>query len=66
VWAETRIEQPANDTSFVQLSIAAIVRIGDTTPRTGIAIRATYHRAANPPDVTSGVNKLSIYRLSAL
>lgn len=66
VWAETRIEQPANDTSFVQLSIAAIVRIPDTTPRTGIAIRAAYNGAANPPNVTAGVNKLSIYRLSTL
>jgi hypothetical protein len=66
VWAETRSEQPANDTSFFQITIAAIVRIPDTSPRTGIAIRASYNGAANPPDVTSGVNKLSIHRLSAL
>lgn len=66
VQARQRVEQPANSTSFVQLNVAGIVRIADTTPRSGFAIRLEYGGANNPPDVGAGVNKLNVYRLSAL
>lgn len=65
-WAGVRVEQPANLTSFTELAIAGMVRIPDTSPRTGIAIRASYNGANNPPDVGADVNKLSVFRWSAL
>lgn len=65
-WAGARTEQPANSTSYTDLTVSAIVRIPDTTPRTGIAVRAAYNGSTQPPDVGTDLNKLAVYRLSAL
>jgi hypothetical protein len=66
-WAGVRTEQPANAGSFTDVTVTGIVRIATTSPNpTGIAIRAAYNGATTPPDVGSGANSLSVYRLSTL
>lgn len=65
-WAGVRTEQPANSTSYTEVTVTGIVRIAVTSPVTGIAIRAAYNGATQPPDVGAGANTLSVYRLSAL
>lgn len=65
-WAATRVELPANSASYSDLNLATVVRIADSTPRAGIAVRVSYGGANKPPDVGEGINKLRVYRLSAL
>jgi len=65
-WAGERTEQPANSASFTDVTVTGIVRVATTDPATGIAIRAAYNGATQPPDVGAGANTLSVYRLSAL
>lgn len=66
IWGRTRVEQPANPTSFTQLGLSTIVRVADTSPRTGIAVRLEFAGDDDPPDVGDDVNKLRIIYLSAL
>lgn len=66
VWAQNRVQQPDSTATFTQLAVSTIVRVADTTPRTGVAVRMQYAGAVNPPDVGAGVNKIRLYRLSAL
>ena len=66
MWAQQRIELPANSASYTQLNAAGIVRVGATAPRTGISVRAAFGGSAQAPTGNPGANKLRIYRLSAL
>lgn len=66
VQARQRIEQPANSTSYTQLNVATLVRVADSSPRAGFAVRLEYGGANSPPDVGAGVNKLRVFKVSAL
>ena len=65
-WAGERTELPANSSSYTELSVATIVRIPDSSPRTGIAVRVAYGGANQPPTASPADNKLRVYRLGAL
>lgn len=65
-WAAQRIELPANSTDYTQLSVATIVRVADTDPNTGIAVRMSYNGSTEPPSSGVAANKLRIHWLSAL
>lgn len=65
-WAQQRIELPANSVDYTQLAVATLVRVADTTPRTGIAVRLTYNGSTQPPAVATGSNKLRVHWLSSL
>jgi len=65
-WARTRADVPNSSADETVVSLATIVRIADTSPRTGFAVRVAYAGSASPPATTAGSNKLRAYRLSAL
>lgn len=62
-WAQTRIELPANSSTYSQLSVASVVRLDVGQ---GIAVRLQYDGSTQPPSVGEGVNKLRIHWMSPL
>lgn len=65
-WASQRVELPANSTDWTQLSVSTLVRVADTGPRTGVAVRLSYNGSTQPPAVGVGINKFRAHWMSSL
>lgn len=69
-WATHRLVQPQAG-SYTTLSVASVVRVGDTDPDSGIAVRLEFNGSAfagtgSAPGEGAAANKLRIHKLSAL
>lgn len=65
-WATQRIELPDNSDSYTDLNVATLVRVGNTTPQTGIAIRLSYSGSTTPPTTDDDANKFRAHWMSPL
>jgi hypothetical protein len=65
-WATQRIELPDNSDSYTDLNVATMVRVANSDPAQGIAVRLSYAGSTQPPATDSDANKLRIHWLSAL
>lgn len=66
VWGRTRVDVPNSSADESVVTLATLVRIPITNPRTGVCVRVSYKGSTQPPTSAAGSNKIRLHRLSAL